>query len=286
MIRLFTDSAANLPQNLIEKLGVTVIPFTCVAGERKLSGFTKDFGAKEYYALLKSGVVAKTSMINPYVFTENFENALKNGYDVLYVGMSSGISGTFAAARSAAEELKNKYPDRAIEVVDTRAASLGEGMLVIKAAEYVSKGESCKIVAALVRESASTMNQIFTVDDLKYLRKSGRVCTLAAIIGGILDIRPVLIGNAEGKIVVKTKTRGAKKAIKALADEYELKVKDKTLPVGIAHADNEAGVNSLIAALKERGFTGELTIAEYEPITGAHVGPGTVALFFFGQKRA
>ena len=159
-------------------------------------------------------------------------------------------------------------------------------MLVIKAAEYLSKGESCKIVAALVRESASTINQIFTVDDLKYLRKSGRVCTLAAIIGEILDIRPVLIGNAEGKIVVKTKTRGAKKAIKALADEYELKVKDKTLPVGIAHADNEAGVNSLIAALKERGFTGELTVAEYEPITGAHVGPGTVALFFFGQKRA
>lgn len=286
MIRLFTDSAANLPQNLIETLGVTVIPFTCVAGERKLSGFTKDFGAKEYYALLRSGVVAKTSMINPYVFTENFENALKSGYDVLYVGMSSGISGTFDAARSAAEELKNKYPDRAIEVVDTRAASLGEGMLVIKAAEYVSKGESCKIVAALVRESASTMNQIFTVDDLKYLRKSGRVCTLAAIIGGILDIRPVLIGNAEGKIVVKTKTRGAKKAIKALADEYELKVKDKTLPVGIAHADNEAGANSLISALKERGFKGALTVVEYEPITGAHVGPGTVALFFFGQKRA
>lgn len=286
MIKIFTDSAANLPRTLTEELGVKVIPFTCTVGERTLSEFSNDFDAKRYYGILRSGVVAKTSMINPYSFTESFESALINGDDVLYIGMSSGISGTFGSACAAAEELKSKYPDRAIEVVDTCAASLGEGMLVIKAAEYVKSGETCKKIAERVRESANEMNQIFTVEDLKYLRKSGRVCTLAAIIGGILDIRPVLIGNAEGKIVVKTKTRGAKKAINALADDYALKVNDKTQPVGIAHADNPQGANALISALKERGFTGELLLEEYEPVTGAHVGPGTIALFFYGEKRA
>ena len=189
------------------------------------------------------------------------------------------------AAQMAANELHGEYPERRIEVIDSRGASLGEGMIVLEAAKMLRSGADLDEVTARVKELIPNMCQCFTVDDLNYLKRSGRISGAAALIGGILGIRPLLIGGDEGRIVMYDKIRGAKRALDALAERYARLVTDKAREIGIAHADNEGGVAYLLGKLREHGFCGkELTVC-YEPVTGAHVGPGTVALFFYGKRR-
>jgi len=204
---------------------------------------------------------------------------------VLYIGMSGGISGTANAALMAKQELDEEYPDRKIVVIDTLAASLGEGMFVIKAAEQLKDGASLDAIEEDIRAQVPSMCQSFTVDDLKYLKKTGRVSGAAAIIGNVLGIHPILVGDYEGKIVVKSKVRGMKRTLAALAERYAELVLNKAETIGIAHADNEEGKEYLVQRLRDKGLTGKCLSVCYEPVTGSHVGPGTVALFFFGTDR-
>lgn len=285
MIQLFTDSAANLPMTALKENNIEVVPFSYTADGTEMTEFTKDFDGKAYYDDMRAGTIVKTSMINSALFTEYFERELSRGCDVLYIGMSGGISGTAGAALAAAQELAEKYPDREIAVVDTLGASLGEGMLVLEAAKMIRGGAGAKEIARQVRAMIPTMCQCFTVDDLNYLKRSGRISGAAALIGGLLGIKPLLLGNEEGKIVMYGKVRGASRALEALAERYERLATDKSLDLGIAHADNEDGAQYLIDRLREKGFSGSCMTVCYEPVTGSHVGPGTVALFFFGSNR-
>ena len=284
MTQLFTDTSANLPVEIIDEYGIEVVPFSyTIDGVEYIP--EREFDGKAFYAAMRAGSAVKTSMVNTGTFIERFKTALDAGKDVLYIGMSGGISGTANAAFMAKQELDEEYPDRKIVVIDTLAASLGEGLFVIKAAEQLKDGVALDAIEETIRAQVPSMCQSFTVDDLKYLKNTGRVSGAAAIIGNVLSIHPILIGDYEGKIVVKAKVRGMKRTLDALAERYAELALSKTETIGIAHADNEEGKAYLVQRLRDKGLTGKCLSVCYEPVTGSHVGPGTVALFFFGTDR-
>lgn len=284
MTQLFTDTSANLPVEIIDEYGIEVVPFSyTIDGVEYIP--EREFDGKAFYAAMRAGSEVKTSMVNTGTFIERFKTALDAGKDVLYIGMSGGISGTANAALMAKQELDEEYPDRKIVVIDTLAASLGEGLFVIKAAEQLKDGVALDAIEETIRAQVPSMCQSFTVDDLKYLKNTGRVSGAAAIIGNVLSIHPILIGDYEGKIVVKAKVRGMKRTLDALAERYAELALSKTETIGIAHADNEEGKAYLVQRLRDKGLTGKCLSVCYEPVTGSHVGPGTVALFFFGTDR-
>lgn len=284
MTQLFTDTSANLPAEIIDEYGIEVVPFSyTIDGVEYIP--EREFDGKAFYAAMRAGSAVKTSMVNAGTFIERFKTALDAGKDVLYIGMSGGISGTANAALMAKQELDEEYPDRKIIVIDTLAASLGEGLFVIKAAEQLKDGTALDKIEEDIRAQVPSMCQSFTVDDLKYLKNTGRVSGAAAIIGNVLSIHPILIGDYEGKIVVKAKVRGMKRTLDALAERYAALSLSKTETIGIAHADNEEGKAYLVQRLRDKGLTGKCLSVCYEPVTGSHVGPGTVALFFFGTDR-
>ena len=286
MLQLFTDTSANLPVALTKQHHITVVPFSyTVDGKETDYPDDVDFDGAAFYGAMRRGAVVKTSMVNPDLMANYFERALSQGDDVLYVGMSGGISGTAHAAALAAEELREKYPHAKIMTIDTYAASLGEGLQVLEAAELLRAGRSFEEVGDRILARRPHMCQFFTVDDLNYLKRGGRISGAAALVGSVLGIKPILRGDETGHIVSCGKARGNKKAYAELADYFDKRALDKTARIGIAHADNREGTDYLLGLLRERGFTGECLEVYYEPVTGAHVGPGTVALFFYGTEK-
>lgn len=286
MIRIFTDTSANLPAELIIKHSVKIIPLTfTVGGVESVQEETEDFDGKAFYNAMRSGTPVKTSMINTAAFLNAFEPELKCGNDIIYIAMSGGISGTAQAARTAAAELEGEYPERSIAVIDTLAASLGEGLLVLEAAEMNEGGVSFKDIVGCISEKRKNMCQFFTVEDLKYLKNGGRISGATAVVGTILNIKPILKGDDAGRIISCGKVRGKRAALMTLAENFDKLAKDKKETLGIAHADSEDDAAFLLSELKKRGFKGKCITVCYEPVTGAHVGPGTVALFFGGIHK-
>ena len=286
MTKLYTDTSANLPLALLREYDIAVIPFSyTVNGVAEDYNEETDFDGKAFYDAMRRGAEVKTSMVNPATAAAFFERALAQGDDVLYVGMSGGISGTAQAAVIAAGELTEKYPARKIVTIDTYAASLGEGLQVLEAARMIEEGKSLDEIKTHLLSRRPHMCQFFTVDDLAYLKRGGRISSATALIGTVLSIKPILRGDETGHIVSCGKVRGMKRAYQELANYYDARALDKSEMLGIAHADNEEGAQALIALLRDKGFTGECLNVVYEPVTGAHVGPGTVALFFYGTEK-
>ena len=286
MIQIFTDTSANLPAAYIQKYSLRVIPLTYfVDGVEAHQDPAVDFDGKAYYDAMRSGTPVSTAMINLGAFLEPLHAALAAGDDVIYIGMSGGISGTAQAAVIAAGELTEKYPARKIVTIDTYAASLGEGLQVLEAARMIEEGKSLEEIEKQLLARRPHMCQFFTVDDLAYLKRGGRISSATALIGTVLSIKPILRGDETGHIVSCGKVRGMKRAYQELANYYDGRALDKSEMLGIAHADNEEGAQALIALLRDKGFTGECLNVVYEPVTGAHVGPGTVALFFYGKEK-
>ena len=286
MIKLFTDTSANLPVSIIKEYDIEVVPFSyTVNGKEVPYSADTDFNGRAFYEAMRAGAEVKTSMINVSDFMAAFEQWIAKGDAVIYVGMSGGISGTANSAKLAAEELLEKYPAAKIAAIDTYAASLGEGFLVIETAKMIERGDPFLKIVKKIELLRKNMCQFFTVDDLAYLRKGGRISGAAAVVGTVLNIKPILRGDENGKIVLCGKIRGFNKSMEALANKYDELVFDKTADVGIAHADNPEGAQRLEDILRAKGFSGELLKVVYEPVTGSHVGPGTIALFFMGEHK-
>lgn len=286
MTRIFTDTSANLPLELVQKYKLTVLPFSYTVGDQEFTPEdSAEFDGKAFYDAMRSGADVKTAMIPLGTFMDGFRAALEAGDDVLYVGMSGGISGTAQAAAIAAGELTERYPERRIVTIDTYAASLGEGLQVLEAAEMIEEGKSLEEIKEQLLVRRPHMCQFFTVDDLAYLKRGGRISGATALIGTVLSIKPILRGDETGHIVSCGKVRGLKRAYAELANYFDTRALDKSESIGIAHADNAEGAQALLALLREKGFTGECLNVVYEPVTGAHVGPGTVALFFYGTEK-
>ena len=280
MVRVMTDNAANLPQELRAQYGITELCLTYTIDGEPVD-VTAPFDGYAYYEAMRKGAEVKTSMITPLAAREAMEPVLAAGDDVLYVGLSSGVSGTCWGVSVVAQELQERFPDRDIRVLDTRGASLGEGLIVLEAAEMAQKGADMDTIAARVQTLSGKMRQHFMVDDLKFLRKGGRLSGAAALAGTLLQIKPILQGDPEGKIVVLCKERGRKKAMDQLIRLYNDMVEDKSAPVGISHAAAPAEALHLTTALRASGCTGEILSVCHEPVTGAHVGPGMLALYFY-----
>lgn len=284
MVKLVTDTSANLPETLAASLGISVIPFSYMV-DGTPAAQDAPFDGKKFYDAMRAGADVKTSMINIVNLMEPMRAALEQGDDVIYIGMSGGISGTANAAAIAARELQTEFPARKIAAIDTYAASLGEGLQVLQARKLLDAGMRFEEVVETISADRHTMCQYFTVDDLEYLRRGGRIKRVAAVVGTVLKIKPILMGDEEGRIVLCGKARGSRGAIDALAKHYEKLVKDKGAEIGIAHADNEEGAAALLQKLRELGLTGDCLTVCYEPVTGSHVGPGTIALFFPGIHK-
>ncbi len=282
MFQVLTDTSANLPSELAAQHGISVIPFPYfVNGARHTCLDTEGFDGKTFYGAMREGAEITTSQIVPQHYIDVMRPLLQKGLDILFVGMSSGISGSYHSAELAAAELAPDFPERRIRLVDTLGASLGEGLLVLKAVEDKLRGLSLDDIYEKLMDLRHRICNVFTVDDLKYLRKGGRLSNLSFIVGTLLQIKPLLKGNEEGKIVAFAKLRGRKKALEALAARYDEYVEDPGEQViGIAHADCPEDAAQLAALLRRNNPPKEILTVGYEPVTGSHVGPGTLALFF------
>ena len=282
---IVTDTSANLPTPILEQHDVSVIPFhfTVEGQEAQACLDTERFDGTAYYNAMRNGTSVRTSQINPQAYVDHFESLLAAGQDILFIGMSSGISGSYQSAQVAMSQLRDSYPDREIRLVDTLGASLGEGIWVLKAVELRDAGKSLSDTAKQLLTLRRRMCQIFMVDDLMFLKKTGRLSGAAALVGTMLQIKPLLKGNEKGQIVNYAKARGRRKAIEALANGYDKLVVDAgSQIVGIAHADCEADAELLKRLIMRKLPPKDVMIVMYEPVTGSHVGPGTLALFFQG----
>ncbi|MBP3485067.1 MAG: DegV family protein [Oscillospiraceae bacterium] len=287
-LEIFTDSAANIPREKVEAMGINVIPCSYEMGGKiiRCPEVPEDFDGRQFYDLLRGKAEVRTSMTNTHEFEENFEKALEKGNDVLYISISSGISGTYNASRIAAEELHDKYPERRIETFDSMGAGLGIGLLVLRAAEYRAQGMNLDWILSKLSSDRYGLCEYFTVDDLMHLRRGGRLSGVAAVMGTVLNIKPLLRGDEEGKIVAFSKLRGRKRAIAAIAEEYKAKVKDPASQiVAISHGDCLEDAETLAAMVRKIAEPRELIISMHEPFTGIHVGPGMLSLFFIGSGR-
>ncbi|MBR4989655.1 MAG: DegV family protein [Oscillospiraceae bacterium] len=285
---VFTDGCSNLPGTLLNKYDIRVLPCSYVLDgvPGVYDGNIEAFDSHAFYDKLRNGASLKTSLLNTHLFLTHLRPELEAGNDVIYIGMSSGVSGTIQAARIAAEELSDDFPERTVRVVDSLGAALGPGLLACRAAELREEGKSAAEAADLLDREVMQLLQFFTVDDLNFLKRTGRVSGATAAIGTVLNIKPLLWGDPTGHIVALKKCRGRKKAIDEIVELYRTRaVHPENQRVGITHGDCPEEAELLAKRICEICQPRELVICPHEPFTGAHVGPGMLALFFFGDNR-
>ncbi len=283
---VFADGCANLPQEMLE--GIKLIPneYTLDGVPQTYLGDVDHFDGHAFYQDLRDGKVAKTSLINTHSFETHFRPVLEEGKDIIYISMSSGISGTYNAAMVAVEELSEEFPDRFIHIVDSHGCGFGNGLLAERAVKLAKEGIDVKKAASMLDEDVPHMCQYFTVDDLNFLKRTGRVSGVASAIGTVLNIKPILYGDSTGHIVNCAKVRGRGQAIKALARYFEEKRMD--IPdqhICISHGDCREDADTLYGMIKEMAPGVPVTVCQHEPFSGAHVGPGMLGLFFYGKER-
>ena len=280
-----TDTSANLPTAELQWHQLELLPFSYIVNdiEHQCLDLTA-FDGDAYYEMLRH-TPASTSMISMDQYRQLWQPLLESGEDVLHVGMSSGISGAYQSAVMAARELREEYPDRRLVVFDTRAASLGEGIQVLHAATCREAGYTLDETVRELTELRGRVRQVFTVDDLMHLRRGGRVSGVAAAVGTALRIKPLLKGDEAGRIVVFAKVQGRKRSVRSLAESFAAHGElSGHWPVGIAHAGCRKEALELAAMLKEHDPKARIIVVDYEPVTGSHVGPGALAMFYVARQ--
>lgn len=283
---IVTDSTANLSKKQLEENGVVAIPFSYFLDEEEQYCEDLDqFDDKQYYEAIRNGAKVTTSQINPQIYIEWMEPLLESGKDILFIGISSGISGSFASAEMARNQLLEKYPERKIELIDSLGAGLGEGLLVLKAAKCRNNEMELSETAERIRSFRKRVYQVFIVDDLMYLKRTGRLSDVSAVVGTVLGIKPLLKGSDEGKIVAFEKVRGRKKCIRTMAEKcISLAHNPKQQTIGITYADCREDAEYLANRIREELEPKEIILQKHEPATASHLGPGALALFFAGDE--
>ncbi len=283
---IFTDSGCDIKPEMLAEWGVPYKSLTFRFTDDNVEHSNEDMDTLTFYNRMRDGGIAKTAAVNVDEFADEFEEILKNGLDILYIGFSSGLSTTYNSARLAADQLRDKYPERKIITIDTLAASAGHGLLVYLAVEQKKKGATIDEVKAYVEDLIPRMGIWFTVDDLEYLKRGGRVSPTAAFVGNMLGIKPVLYMDDEGHLTPRMKVRGRRTAIATLAQKYaEMAVDHSNGTVFISHGDCIADAKLLASMLKDKHGVDVKVITDVGPVIGAHSGPGTLALFFVGTSR-
>lgn len=293
MFQIVVDSAANIPAELVKKYDIRVISFVNYVNGKKVVCFDPDLTpeeerakGREYYDAVRAGADVKTGLVSSGDFEDLFRSILEAGDDILYFSLSKNISGTYNSARIAAEELSESFPDRKIRLIDALNASLAQGILAIYASEMRAGGKSLDETADILATYPAKMNGVFTVGDLKYLSKTGRISSSAALVGNLLNIKPILRGNKDGFIVQFKKCRGRKSALNTLVSLVcDNIVNPEEQIIGIAHADAYEDSLYVMEEIRKRVKLRGFINTSYDYCTGSHVGPDTIALFFMAKDR-
>lgn len=284
-----TDSDSDLPYRYVDELDMTMVymPYI-IDGKEYYDDLGRNGKQKEYFDNMRAGASPVTSLLPTASYVDYFEPCFSEGKDILFVAFSSQMSSTINNIYAAREELLAKYPDRRMIVVDTLSISAPQSILILKAHELYRAGKSMEEVAEWLENNKARAQAFFTVDDLKYLRRGGRISAVAATFGTMLDLKPIITENKAGKLVSIDKVQGRKRALRVLADHAANNIDDPAdANAIILHADAPDDAQRLEALIRERIPTlGEIQTYYVGPVIGAHCGPGTIAICFFGKERS
>lgn len=292
-IKFITDSTCDLSAEYLLENNVRLIPMTYLLDDHEYSdspfGGENTLSRKAFYDAMRAGSQPKTTQINEIVFSEAFEEILESGSDVFYIGFSGGLTGSMNNARRAADALMEKYPQRKVFIVDSVSASMGEGLLVMMGVDALKKGLSGEEIRALLETERTAIQHWFTVEDLVYLKRGGRISSATAVVGTMLNIKPMLTIDDEGHLVPLEKSKGRKKAIHAMMDRVASVVGENDPgDFYLVHSDaDEADIELLRAAMVKRFGRDVVSISNMTPVIGAHTGPGLLALVHYapgGQR--
>ena len=287
-IKLLTDSCSDLDKSFIEQNNIDLIALMyTIEGKDYYDDFTS-ISAKEFYNKIRNGLLSKTSLINSLRYDDFFRKHLDAGDDIVYIGFSSALSGSYQSSVISADELKRKYPDRKIKVIDSKCASMGEGLLVIYAALQLKKNPDFDDFVKYIEDTKLKVCHWFTVDDLHHLRRGGRVSGFTAAIAAMLSIKSILNVNNEGRLIQVTKARGRSASLNALVDEMEKSIIDegKDQIIMISHGDCVSEAEKVADMVRKKfPLIKQVGVNMIGPVIGSHAGPGTVALFYLGTSR-
>ena len=285
---LVSDVTAEISQQNVDKYGIRVVPMTFFLGEKEYRQYpdNRELSMKEFYEGQIAGLETKSSQITPAEFSKVFEEILKEGKDIIYYGLSSGLSGTYNSSVIAAEDLQEKYPERRIKCINAICASVGEGYIFVKAAKKAAEENlDFDEVVKYIEEKQYEICHWFMVDNLDQLRKGGRISAVSAIVGSALNICPVITTDREGALRVATKVRGRKKAMNYLIERIEEDgYKEENDLIMVGHANNMEAAEKLKSDILEKGLAKEVQIADIGPVIGSHVGSGMCAVLFVGEN--
>ena len=283
-----TDSDSDLPFHYVDKMDITMVymPYI-VDGKDYLDDLGRNGKQKEYFDRMRNGASPVTSLLPTAVYLEHFEPCFQDGKDILFLAFSSQLSSTINNIYAARDELLEKYPDRKITVVDTLSISGPQALLILKAYEMFEAGKSMEEVAAWVEENKLKAQAWFTVEDLKYLRRGGRISAVAATMGTMLDLKPIIVETKEGKLVSVDKVQGRKRALRVIADKVAENIENAdSQKLILLHADAQEDAARVEALIRERvPAIMEIELVFVGPVIGAHCGPGTIAACFLGKER-
>ena len=282
-----TDTTCDLPEDYLQQHSITLLPLY-YSFDGVLYGEKVFLEPKEFYDRMRKGAMPNTMAVNPGTAREVFTNLLDQGFDILHIAFSSALSGSCSVAGTVARELCDERPDAKIIVVDSLCASLGEGLLIHKAVKLKESGKTIEEVADWLEKNKLHLCHMFTVDDLHHLHRGGRVTKAAAIIGTLINVKPVLHVDNEGRLIPVNNVRGRKKALISLVDAMEEKLKGyngSNEDIFISHGDSEEDAKFLADLIKDRLGFEHFLIHYVSPTIGSHSGPGTIALFFMGKER-
>lgn len=285
---ILTDSCCDMTARMAADLELEVLPLSLNMEDRVYHNYLdgREIGFQDFYARLRAGALATTSAISVGVFDEAMRKILDSGRDVLYLAFSSALSTTYQSAVIAADDLREAYPGRKIFVVDTLSASLGQGLLVYLCVQEKRKGKTIDQVHVFAEETKAKVCHWFTVDDLNFLKRGGRVSAATALVGTMLSIKPVMHTDNEGRLTLVDKARGRKASLKALLDAIErLAIEPEKQTMFICHADCEEEAKQVAAEIQRRFGTTDIRIHYIGPVIGSHTGPNTMGLFFVGTER-
>ena len=285
-VKILTDSACDLPKDIVEEYNIDVMPIVVIDGDVEyLDNLT--LKPETLYKNMEKGKVYKTAQIPMQTFESKFEEIAQNGQSTIYIGFSSGLSATYQTSLIMRDSVKEKYPNLDLTIVDSKSASLGLGLIVYKAAQMAKKGKSKEEILAMIDFYIENIEHVFTVDDLEYLFRGGRVSRSQALVGGLLSIKPILDFTDEGKIRPVEKIRGKSKVFKRMMEIIEERSKEadlSTQTIGISHGNNIEDALKLKAKTEEKYGCKDFIMSYIGSSIGAHVGPGTIALFFLNKN--
>lgn len=284
---IVVDSASDLPKDIIDKYNINYLGLTCNFKDKE---YFEDFGVSlkytDFYNAIREGEIPTTSQINSFRFADTFKNIIEDGKSILYLAFSSALSGTFNSARIARDTILEDYPDADITIVDTKSASLGLGLLAIKACQLKEEGYSKEKISKIIEDISPKLNHVVAMDDLDYLKRGGRLSGAAATLGSILKVKPMVKMNDNGELINYAKVQGRKKSLNYLFKELETRgvnIEEQKL-LAISHSDCIDDANKLANMIKER-YKVDVLVNSIGCVIGSHTGVNTVALFFLGDSR-